>query len=261
MPEAIRLAKRVVELKACSRREAELYILGGWVRVDGAVIVAPQFLVANQQVTIDPDADLNPVELVTLLASQNPGDSLIEPSTRIHGATRASSFSNMRVNSRHFVRLFEILPLEPDIAGLAVYTQDRLLVARLQHLEQEFVVETAGTIHENGLSLLQNGTQVDDQVLAPEQVSPNRRHDIEVSPNRRHDIEVSPNRRQDIKVSWQNEVRLRFALKDPAPGQLRAMCAQVGLSVLTIKRIRIGRISLGKMAAGEWRYLEPRERF
>jgi 23S rRNA pseudouridine2604 synthase len=138
MPEAIRLAKRVIELMACSRREAELYILGGWVRVDGAVIVAPQFLVADQQVVIDPDADLYPVELVTLLASQNPGDSLIEASTRIHGATRASSFhSVMHVNSRHFVRLIEILPLAPDIAGLAIYSQDRALVARLHRFASD----------------------------------------------------------------------------------------------------------------------------
>ena len=232
MPEPTRLAKRVTEIMACSRREAELYILGGWVRVDGAVVKLPQFLVADQQVDIDPDADLNPVELVTLLVSQNPGDSLIEPSTRIHGASRATSFhSAIRVSSRHFEKLSEVLALEPDIAGLAVYTQDRALAARLQQLEQEFVVETEGTILENGLSLLKYGLQFEGRALAPAQ------------------------------VSWQNEVRLRFALKQPAAGQLRAMCAQVGLSVLAIKRIRIGRISLGKMAPSEWRYLELRERF
>ena len=37
----IRLSKRVAELKACSRREAEQYIEGGWVRVAGRGVGEP----------------------------------------------------------------------------------------------------------------------------------------------------------------------------------------------------------------------------
>ena len=60
MTDSIRLAKRVAELRACSRREAELFITGGWVRVDGVVIEEPQFRVTDQRVEIDPQADLSP---------------------------------------------------------------------------------------------------------------------------------------------------------------------------------------------------------
>ena len=35
MTDAIRLSKRLADQLGCSRREAELYIEGGWVRVDG----------------------------------------------------------------------------------------------------------------------------------------------------------------------------------------------------------------------------------
>ena len=38
-----RLAKRVAAMLSCSRREAELYIEGGWVRVEGVVVEEPQF--------------------------------------------------------------------------------------------------------------------------------------------------------------------------------------------------------------------------
>ncbi|MGH8486255.1 MAG: RNA-binding protein, partial [Pseudomonas sp.] len=34
MSEPTRLSKRLIELVGCSRREAELYIEGGWVTVD-----------------------------------------------------------------------------------------------------------------------------------------------------------------------------------------------------------------------------------
>ena len=63
------------------------------------------------------------------------------------------------------------------------------------------------------------------------------------------------------KVSWQNETRLRFALKGVQAGQIASMCADVGLDVVTMKRIRIGRIPLAKMLVGEWRYLPADERF
>ena len=63
------------------------------------------------------------------------------------------------------------------------------------------------------------------------------------------------------EVSWQNEFRLRFALKGVQGGQLRDMCAQVGLDVVAIRRIRIGKVPLAKMPVGMWRYLPVGERF
>ena len=63
------------------------------------------------------------------------------------------------------------------------------------------------------------------------------------------------------KVSWQNEIRLRFAIKGAQPGQLRDMCGQVGLEVVAIRRIRIGKVSMAKMPVGAWRYLPVGEKF
>jgi 16S rRNA U516 pseudouridylate synthase RsuA-like enzyme len=49
MSDPIRLSKRLIELVGCSRREAELFIEGGWVTVDGEVIDEPQFKVDQQR--------------------------------------------------------------------------------------------------------------------------------------------------------------------------------------------------------------------
>ena len=56
MIDSIRLAKRVAELRACSRREAEQIITGGWVRVNGVVVEEPQFRVAEETIEIDGSA-------------------------------------------------------------------------------------------------------------------------------------------------------------------------------------------------------------
>jgi 23S rRNA pseudouridine2604 synthase len=58
------------------------------------------------------------------------------------------------------------------------------------------------------------------------------------------------------KVSWQNETRLRFAMKNAKLALIEKLCKEVGLRVVAMKRIRIGRISMSSLPAGEWRYLQ-----
>ena len=55
MTKPVRLAKRVAEIAGCSRREADQYIQGGWVTVDGEVIDAPQHPITTQTVLVAPD--------------------------------------------------------------------------------------------------------------------------------------------------------------------------------------------------------------
>ena len=121
------------------------------------------------------------------------------------------------------------MPLEPEASGLVVLSQDgrvrRRLVEDFATIEQEFVVEVEGLLEPWGLSRLGHGLSYEGRPLPP------------------------------CKVSGQNETCLRFAINGPRPGQLRHMCAQVGLQVVSIRRLRIGRIALAKMPVGAWRYL------
>lgn len=54
---------------------------------------------------------------------------------------------------------------------------------------------------------------------------------------------------------------MRFVLHESKKRQIQRMCELVGLTVTSIKRIRIGSVSLGKLPAGQWRYLREGERF
>ncbi|MFA5241086.1 MAG: rRNA pseudouridine synthase [Sulfuricella sp.] len=234
MTDSVRLAKRLAELVPCSRREAELYITGGWVTVDGQVVEEPQFRVLQQKVELHPEASLTPIEPATFLLHQPPdtgsGQQLICATTRA-----IDDPSGIHMLKQHFARLTQGAPLESNACGLSVFTQDwrvaRKLIDDAATLEQEFIVEVAGDIRPDGLKLLNHGLDFNGRALPP------------------------------IKVSWQNETRLRFALKGMQPGQIVHMCKQAGLQVLSMKRIRIGRVSMGKLPPGQWRYLMPRERF
>ncbi|MCY7313193.1 MAG: rRNA pseudouridine synthase [Pseudoxanthomonas sp.] len=236
MSEPIRLAKRVAEIAGCSRREADQYIQGGWVTVDGEVIDAPQHPVTTQDVRIDPEADLEAAEPATLLMHKPAGvaydasPKLATPQSRSEGDD-----PDIRVLKRHFVRLTALMPLDDEASGLVVLSQDGRVWRRLSEdadlIEQEYVVEIEGELAPYGLPRLCDGMLYQGRALPR------------------------------AKVSWQSENRLRFAIKAVRPGQLRHMCAQVGLDVLSIRRIRIGRIPLSKLAAGEWRYLPIEARF
>ncbi|WP_158883871.1 rRNA pseudouridine synthase [Rhodanobacter sp. L36] len=239
MTEPVRLAKRVIALTQCSRREAEQYIEGGWVRVDGAVVEEPQFMVDAQTVTLDPHAELIPTEPATLVLHKpvrydavggaNPANVLITPESR-----SSDDPSGVRPLKRHLHRLTSPLSLPTRASGLLIYTQDwrvtRKLTEDVNRVEQEFVVDVSGTLVPNGLALLNHGLRFNNYAMPP------------------------------IKVSWQSEQRLRFAFKVLQPTQIEAMCQAVGLTVLAMKRLRVGRISLSKLPVGQWRYLAPDER-
>jgi len=136
---------------------------------------------------------------------------------------------------QHFHRLTPLVPLDTEDSGLMVFTQDgriwRHLTEDIDRIEQEFIVEVDGEIAPYGLIKLNHGLRFGRRELPP------------------------------CKVSWQNEIRLRFAIKGPESGQLRDMCKQVGLAVVAIRRIRIGKVPLAKMPVGEWRYLPAGEKF
>ena len=234
----VRLAKHLVELTSCSRREAELYIAGGWVTVDGAVVEEPQFMVADQRVELHPDATLAPVEPVTILYHRPPASDLDADAAQpmiCTDARSADDCSGIRLLKQHFFRLEQVTPLERGAGGLLVFTQDwrvaRKLVDDAATIEQEYIVEVAGALSAEGLKLLNHGLKFNGRALLP------------------------------IKVSWQNETRLRFALKGVIPGQIAHACKTVGLRVVAMKRIRIGRVPMAKLPSGQWRYLMPHERF
>ena len=118
MSEPIRLAKRVAEIARCSRAEAEQYIEGGWVRVDGEVVEEPQFPVTTQAVEIDPDAQLTPTEPATMLLHK-PLDVEFAASASLMTADTHARVdpSGWRIHARHFARLTPLMPLDTDALG------------------------------------------------------------------------------------------------------------------------------------------------
>jgi 23S rRNA pseudouridine2604 synthase len=240
MSELVRLAKRLAEQLACSRSEAERYIEGGWVRVDGVVVEEPQHRVTTETLTLAADACLTALEPVTILLNKPPGyhagDGANPALALLNATTRAASDDvGIHPLKKHFSGLTATTPLETDASGLVVFSQDFRIIRKLtddaDSIEHELVVEVAGELIPHGLKRLNHGLVFNGKPIPP------------------------------CKVSWQNETRLRFAIKAARIGQIAHMCERVGLDVVSMKRIRIGRVPMAQLPLGQWRYLYEDERF
>lgn len=243
MTEPVRLAKRVAELRACSRREAELLITGGWVKVDGMAVEEPQFRVGDQCIEIDATADLSQSEPVTLLLHKPAGfdatadRSSDKPAAQLLRAENlwAEVAANIRPLKKHLSQLTFCTPLETEASGLIVYSQDWRIMRKLTEnaatLEHEFIVELAAPPTDVELKKLNRIQPYHGRTPAT------------------------------LKVSRQSEKHLRVALKGAQIGQVAHLLQAVGLHALSLRRVRLGGVPLGKLPSGQWRYLYDDERF
>lgn len=241
--EAVRLSKRLAALGICSRREADDYIGKGWVKVDGQVAVLGLKVTPDQQIEIDPKAQAAQSARVTILLNKPVGyvsgqaEKGYPPAvTLVTGSSRwLGDLANLRFSPAHLRGLAPAGRLDIDSVGLLVLTQDgriaKQLIGEHSQIEKEYLVRASGRLIEDGLALLNHGLALDGDALRP------------------------------AEVSWQNEDQLRFVLRQGKKRQIRRMCELVGLRVTGLKRVRIGKVMLGNLPPGQWRYLREDEFF
>ena len=266
-----RLSKRMGELGLCSRREAEQWIVSGWVKVDGKVIDTLGVRVSPQaHIEIDPAARAHQSGQVTILLHKpvgyvsgqaedghEPAVVLIRPENRW-----SADPSSTRFQSSHLLGLAPAGRLDIDSTGLLVFTQDgriaKQLIGQDSSIEKEYLVRVAyhGLDRPAPLGQLVRIDDDDPVTTNVQAVFPRA-----MLAKLRHGLSLDGQPLKPARVEWQNPEQLRFVLTEGKKRQIRRMCEQVGLKVVGLKRIRIGRVVLGNLPAGQWRYLGPDERF
>ncbi|MFJ4289449.1 pseudouridine synthase [Cupriavidus sp. NPDC089707] len=253
----VRLSKRMSELGLCSRREADEWIPRGWVLVDGnPVTELGSRIRPDAEIEILQEARSEQGERVTVLLNKpvgyvsgqaedgyEPAAVLFTAENQWEGDTTRKRFAPWQRKS-----LAPAGRLDIDSTGLLVLTQDgrvaRALIGEDSNVEKEYLVRVVwhgpqGAVERNvsevfpadQLELLRHGLSLDGVLLKP------------------------------AKVSWQNEEQLRFVLREGRKRQIRRMCEQVGLEVVGLKRVRMGRVVLGDLPPGQWRFLGQFEKF
>lgn len=239
-----RLAKRMAVLGMCSRREADEYILNGWVMVNGVkATLKGQPVEDSDVITLKPEAEKKQQQRVTIILNKPIGFVSAQAEKNYKTAAMLIQKENHWGGDRSGIRfhkghLFGLAPagrLDIDSNGLLVLTQDgrvaKKLIGNINKIEKEYLVRIEGQVTEKALKLLNYGLRLDGELLKP------------------------------AIVTVQNQDQLKFILRQGKKRQIRRMCELVGLKVKGLKRVRMGKVKLGSLPQGKWRYLGKDEDF
>lgn len=247
----IRLSKLMSQKGISSRREADSLIERGLVLVNGVPITELGTKVdPESHVTLASEALKEQKELVTIILNKPIGyvssqpEPGYEPAIRL--ITEQNQFleddpKNRKLKMGDLKNIAVTGRLDIDSQGLLIFTQDGRLAKKIigenSNIEKEYIVRVEyqnqkspqNIFPKDKLQLLNFGLSIDGEKL------------------------------KRAQVEWINDDQLRFVLVEGKKRQIRRMCEQVDLKVVGLKRVRVGKLKLGKLPEGQWRFLKADE--
>jgi 23S rRNA pseudouridine2605 synthase len=222
-----RLQKILASAGYGSRRSCEDLIVSGRVTVNGEVAhLGSKADIQKDQIKLDGKI-IKPPETLHYIALYKP-----------RGVLSTVSAPDPRPTVRDLVpvegSLFPVGRLDVDSEGLILLTNDGELTNQLTHPryghEKEYRVLIARHPDEKQLQAWRHGVVLEDGFRSsPAQV----------------DVETNSG-----KGSW-----VRVIMKEGHKHQIREICRQIGLPVVSIIRTRIESLRLGNLKPNQWRYL------
>ena len=227
----IRIQKLLSQRGVCSRRQAESLILAGRVLVNG--------IVCGLGDGADPDVDT-----VTVNGQPLPKEGarryimLHKP----RGFVTTLSDEKGRPNAAQLVdcgeRVYPVGRLDMESEGLLLFTNDGEFANMLMHPKHEVNKTYRTTVRgytESGLERLKEPVTLDGYTI--------RKPEVKL-------LKVFPQGDKALLEITIHEGRYR---------QVRRMCDMAGMNVTRLVRISEGKLKLGTLAEGKWRYLTPEE--
>lgn len=248
MADPIRLSKLMSERGICSRREADDYIAKGYVSVNGQKVTELGTKVQpDVKITLSAEAMKNQNNLITIMLNKPIGYVSAQPEPGYEPAIRLITPENQfkdhptykqRLKMGDLKNIAVTGRLDIDSQGLLLFTQDgriaKKIIGENSSIEKEYIVRVKylgpeGKLPQAKLKLLNHGLELDGEKLKP------------------------------AKVEWINEDQLRFVLTEGKKRQIRRMCELVNLKVNGLKRVRTGKLKLGDLPEGQWRFVTDKE--
>jgi 23S rRNA pseudouridine2605 synthase len=223
----------LIEAGIASRRKLAAAIIEGRVTVNGQAVTNLRHPVSDRDtITVDGTG-------VKLKANQNVYLMLNKPdgvlSTVRDDRGRRTVISLVPEKYRH-LRLYPAGRLDIDTTGLLLLTNDGDLTYRLTHPgfenEKEYLVQVKNRLNPEGLKALEKGIRLEDGMTALASVRVVKNH-----PPFDYSITIHEGRKR----------------------QVRRMFGALGHTVLALKRVRIGRLTLGDLKEGEVREIRAGE--
>lgn len=221
-----RLNKYLAGAGVASRRQADLLIQAGRVKVNGAVVyeMGVQVDPENDLVAVDDRPVTKQIEFDYLILHKPPG----YLSTMRDPFQRPTVIDLLpKTNSR----LYPVGRLDLDTSGLLFFTNDGELALALTHprhlVEKVYQAKVSGIPAESELQTLARGIILDDGPTAPAKIALDR-------------------------VEKGNAI-IKITLREGRKRQVKRMMGAIGHPVLSLHRQAMGPLTLGGLKPGEYR--------
>ncbi len=231
MDKKIRLQKYMAQCGIASRRHSEELILAGRVKVNGKTVTQMGFRVSEQdRVEVDGKLIKKEEKLVYIMLNKPSGyvSTVSDPEGR---KTVLDLIDGVKE------RIFPVGRLDYDTTGLLILTNDGDFAFENTHpgheIKKTYIAEVQGMPSDKALEALRNGVVLDGRKTAPA------------------GVEV-------VDINSYRTV-LKIIIHEGRNRQVRRMCEAVGHPVLKLKRTAVGKLALGDLKPGEWRYLSSKE--
>ena len=230
--EEIRLNKYLSEQGICSRREADRLIEAGKVTIDGRKAqmgekVTGQEVIVCDGKTVGKAAGGKKVKPVLLVVNKP------------RGVVCTTSDKDRAVNVVDLIqypaRVYPVGRLDKDSEGLLLMTNQGELANEIMHAgnfhEKEYLVTVDQPFNAAFLKKMREGVELKELGVTT----------------------------RPCQVEATGMKSFKIILTQGLNRQIRRMCAELGYRVVTLKRIRIMNIHLGKLNTGDFRRVTPQE--
>ncbi len=228
---SFRLNQAIAKSGFCSRRDADELIAAGRVSVNGAVV-------REYSAKVNPDLDEIAVDGRKLDIHHFVYIAVYKPRGLVTTLSdEKGRKSVMRLLPPGLQHLRPVGRLDMNSEGLLIFTNDGDLTQRIthpaHHLPKHYRVTVKGEIRDQHLHSMETGMKLADGPTQPAEVTMIDRDRSSST----FDMVISEGRNR----------------------QIRRMCEQLGYQVSRLVRLGIGRLQLGQMTPGSWRYLSVDE--
>jgi 23S rRNA pseudouridine2605 synthase len=225
-----RLQKYMARCGAASRRKSEEMISAGRVTVNGQTVAELGYKVNEGDEVMLDGKPLSPESRKVYIALNKPVGYV---STVKDERGRKTLLDLVDVPER----IYPIGRLDYDTSGLIFLTNDGEIYNKVIHPREEknkvYIALVQGILTKEEIDSFEKGLEIDGQMTAPAEIK--------------------------TRSILGKNAQVEITIHEGRNRQIRKMCEKIGHPVITLKRISIGKIEIGDLPVGKWRYLTEKE--
>ena len=232
-----RLQKYMASCGVASRRKCEELILQGLVKVNGTVITELGFKVnPEKDVVLYKDVNIKKEEEKKYILLNKP-EGYITSVKDERG--RKTILDIVKVKER----IYPIGRLDYDTSGLLILTNDGDIYNKIIHprvqVDKTYIALCKGVFSEEEIEKFKSGIDIGGYITADANLKV---------------LQVKRDSRTGVKNSF-----VEITIHEGKNRQIRKMCSALNHDVITLKRIKLGEITLGDLKKGDYRDLTKKE--